>query len=225
MPITLLEARLEARARLNELTARAWEDYELDVWLNEGARDIGRRAEAIQEINANIRVLAGASKYQLPDDVVRIHRIEFVSGTNQYALTPSTYQEMDGVWGNNQTSQSSWPEAFVMWGMPPNLTLQLYPVPSQNGSLNVFYYRVPIKAVRPNDLLEIPEGWYDCLTLYCEYNAKRRDKDDTWKEAKILYEETVSQLIAATRQWHDQAQAITMGNRYIPWDLYAMEDY
>lgn len=219
MPVTLLEVRTQARSRLDEVTQRTWDNYELNTWINDGARDVARRAENIQQFTEGIPAYANMAKYVVPQDVIRIHRVEFKVGNDRYVLTPSTYQEMDQYWGTQQMSQYSYPQWFVLWGSPPNLYMQLYPVPSQNGQLVLFYYRHPVKAVEDNDIVEIPEGWHDVLTLYCEYNAKRRDRDTTWQEAKQLYEETLASLIVATRQYHDQSQHFIDGNTY------AFEDF
>lgn len=225
--ITLLEVRTQVRSALDEaLGPRAWENYELDNWINEGARDIARRSETIQSFFENIRVLANVGKYAMPDDMIRIHRVEFVIASQTYPVAASTYAEMDQYWGSWQTVPGSIPAAFVLWGTPGiSLEMQLYPIPAQNGLLNIFYYRQPRKAERPGDPVEVPEGWHDAVVLYCEFQAKRRDKDPLWQEAKQLYEQALGNMILVTRQWHDQNQSFITANRAVPSWLYSFEDY
>lgn len=224
--IPLLDMRMQVRSAIDEKTSRAWDDYELNNWIYEGARDIGRRSETIQEYSENITVQAGHAKYAMPEDVIRIHRVEFHTSDQQYIVQASTYAEMDQYWGSWQSNESSYPSFYVLWGTPGmSLEMQLYPVPSQTGTLTVFYYRHPKKPVNDSDMVEIPFGWEDAVVLYCEYQAKRRDKDASWTEAKQLYEQALGNLIMVTRQWHDSNQSIIMGNRAIPSWLYEMEDY
>lgn len=224
----LLEVRTQVRSALDEtIGPRAWENYELDNWIYEGARDIARRSETIQNFNQNITVIANVGKYAMPDDIIRVHRVEFQDSSGQrYNVQASTYNEMDQYWGSWQTSASTYPLAYVLWGTPGmNLQLQLYPTPSQNGKLNIFYYRHPVKPVRDSDPVEIPYGWEDAVVFYCEYQARRRDKDPLWQEAKALYEQTLSNLMLVTRQWHDQNQSFIDGNRAVPSWLYTFEDF
>lgn len=228
MPVTLLALRTDVRSRLDESSARFWTDSELNNWINEGLRDVSRQSETIQSFNTTITAVANQAKYAMPQDVIRVHRIEFVpSGATQtYPVQPSTYQEMDQVWGINQLSQTmSYPYNYVLWGFPPNLTVQFYPVPATPGTFNIFYYRLPHTLTNDTDIAEIPEGWHDLVALYCEFVARRKDKDTTWQDAKQLYDQTLTSLIERTRQWHDQARTITVGYNAVPEWLYGGLDY
>lgn len=229
MPVTLVNIRTDVRARLDEAgTGRFWLDSELNQWINAGVRDVARKSETIQSFNTTINAVPNQAKYSLPQDVIRVNRIEYVpTGTNQnYPIQPSTYQEMDQIWGINQLSQTmSYPYNYVLWGFPPNLVVQFYPVPASAGVFNLFYYRVPHLLVNDTDIVEIPEGWDDLVSLYCEFTAKRKDKDQTWQDAKQLYDEGIIDLIERTRQWHDQARTITVGYNAVPEWLYGGLDY
>lgn len=225
MSVTLSNVRDRVRVAVEESSARFWQNTDLNSWINDALRDIARRAEVIQSFNTSVTIVAGTNKYNLPTNVIRVHRVEFdPSGSSSiYPLEASTYQQMDAMWGVNQSSGGN-PRFYVLWGMPPNLQIQLYPVPSVAGSLNLFYYRLPAAASLDADVLEVPEGWDDAIVDYCEAQAKRRDHDQTWTEAMGLYEAKVQRLIDVTRQWHDQANAIQVGSRYVPNWLYAFDE-
>lgn len=233
MPAVLSTLLANARSMLDEVaTPRFWSDAELTVWLNEGVRDIARRSETLQSFHSTIPVVAGTPKYALPASVIRISRVEFkpTGQTQLYPLHGRTYQEMDQIWGTQQLSQSSYPMFFVIWGTPgvaeatSILNIQLFPVPSQAGTLNVFFYRLPTPMAAAGDPAEIPEGWEDLLVDYCEYRAKRKDKDPQWKEAKDEYEEKVFMLIDQTRQWHESARTFMTASGPQPGWLYEMSD-
>lgn len=219
---TLSDTRTDVRAHLNESTARFWTDAQLNVWINEGLRDVARRTETIQTFYTSISAVAGTAEYTLPTNVLRVHRVEFVptGNTQVYPVTVTTYDELDSVWGVYPNTVQGIPVYAAMWGFPPLLKMRLYPVPSQAGTLNVFYYRLPATASADGDTLEILSGYEDLIVLYCEYVAKRKDRDPTWQEAKALYEERVENMIETTRQWHDQAMTITVGVNAVPRWLY-----
>ena len=218
------------RPVLDEATARFWTDAQLNIWINAGCRDIARRAEMIKNFNTSISPTVGTPKYPLPTDVLRVHRVEFqpTGQTQIYTLMASTDQEMDQVWGINQNQQGIYPQYYTLWGYPggtgaAQLQIKLYPVPSQTGTLNVYYYGVPTPMVADTDPAQIPEGWQDLLVMYCEYEARRKDRDPLWQDVKQMYDEKVGEMIATTRELHDQASSVTVGMNNVPSWLYSFD--
>lgn len=207
---------------LDETTAKFWPDSDLLIWINDACRDMARRAEVIQSLNTSITVVAGTAKYNLPTNVIKVHRIVFVptGQTQEYPLEMASYELMDSVWGVNPSSAGN-PQFAIMWGFPPSLQVQLYPVPSTGGTLNVYMYQVPTALAADGDIAQIPEGWDDAVVDYCVSEAKRKDHDPTWQESRALYENKVTQLISLTRAWHDQTGSIqARGGSYVPSWLY-----
>src|SRR5579862_3501321 len=97
MPVTLFDAIRRLRSRLDE---QAWptmpnssavqnvphlySDTELTDWINDGLRDVSRRAETLITYDQSIFIPAYGENpsapipaYNLPDDVIRINRVEF----------------------------------------------------------------------------------------------------------------------------------------------------
>lgn len=212
------------------VTGRYWTEVEMTRWLNEGARDISRRAEIIPIVDDTTVVTAGTGVYAAPTtDLVRIHRIEYLpTGAGQnYPLRPSTVNEMDMIWGIQQTQTRSYPMYFVLLGYPgaaSTLNIQLYPVPAEGGTLRIFYYGFPTPMVLGTDDLLIPTGWEDLVVMYAEYMCLRKGKDSRWQEAKSLYEERLNSMVEKTREYHDQAHAIVTGMGAVPNWLYEFSD-
>lgn len=210
MAVSLATAVTEVRGRLDELTAKFWTDSQLKSWLNAGCRDIARSALCLEDIRA-IPAIAGTRAYALPTNLLQIHRVEFqVATSNIYTLQLRDIHEMDAVWGTNQLQGQAYPSYAAAWGFVPHAQLYVYPSPSQNGTINVWFYRVPTTATLDADILEVPEGWDDSLYLFCEYYALRKDADARWQEAKALYDETLAELKNIPHH-HDQQQYITTG--------------
>ena len=225
---TLATIRTDVRYRLDETTARMWSDAELNNWINEACRDISRRTETLLSFYTAITALPNVAKYRLPENVIRVNRVEFqpVNSTETYPLQASTYQEMDAMWGTRQAVQRSYPSFFVLWGVAGSvegITMQLYPIPSQAGTLNIYYYRLPTAMTADSDHADIPAGWEDLISLYCEYIALRKDRDARWSDAKQMYEENLGHMIDVTRQLHDQARSVTVGNAAVPAWLYEFD--
>lgn len=227
MPVTLQDVIRRVREDIDEPTAHLWTDTGITDWINDGARDLSRKAEDLMVFDTSIAVVAGTAKYALQSDLIRVHRMEFVpSGSTQtYPLTPSSHGEMDGIWGINQSQASAYPSFFVTIGYPGGtgtsaMKVQLFPVPSASGTLNVFYYKLPYRFLDPEanavelaKSLEVPEGWDDLVVLYAQYRAMRKDRDPRWQEAKQLYDEQLDHLINVTRFYHDQEQMMTVASR------------
>lgn len=216
----------QTRDALAESEASQWDDAMIIRWLNDGARDIARRAEVLQD-REDVTCTASVAEYTLPTDVLRVHRVEFnftSDTTLKYPLEYRDFQNMDSLWGINQTTTGT-PHLYTLWGFPPALKLVLYPVPSAAGTAKVFYYRLPANQVNVTGAIELPEGYHDLLVHYAEYRALRRDRDPRWQEAKSLYDEGLFHMIELTRRWSDQAGMIDVGTSHLPAWLVGMEDY
>jgi hypothetical protein len=220
MTIQLSAMRADVRAHLDEATATFWTDAQLNSFINDALRDIARRTESLQALGT-IATVAGTRSYTLnfSPNLIRVHRCEFDPGPGSgpiYPLEARSFYELDQVWGSQQAQTRAYPDYFALYGFPPNLQIYLYPVPSQVGNLNVYYYRLPATAVNDTDVLDIPEGWWDLVTLFAEYQALRKDADPRFTDAKAIYEEKVGQMVDMTRKWHDQQQYVTTGRTWLP---------
>ncbi len=232
MSDSIANLRQVVRDRLEESTARFWSDPQLNRALFEGANWVARKGEVLEE-TAAINVAPNQQRYPLPFDGIRVHRATFTpigQNVQVYPLKPSTLYEADAVWGTFQQQQSSYPQMFVIWGYPPGIAantvapnastnaywqIQLYPVPSQPGTLNVNYYRTPRPLTgSDSDVLEIPAGWEGVLVDYCVYRAALIDHDPQFSEYKQQFEEGLADMIDKTRNWHDQATSFHREGAY-----------
>lgn len=225
---TLGELVRDLKARLDERgSSRAFENDDLRRWIYEGARDVARRAEILQD-TATIAVSAGTNEYSVPTDTVRIYRVVWVpTGGQQYPLEHQEFNSMDSA-GWTWTNAEGYPAVFTLWGYPPNLKIVLYPTPSVTGSLNLWYYRFPAAldddGSDDQETVDVPNGWEDLVTIYAEAIALRKDSDQRWMESKQMYEATLAEMIDRTRRWTDQAGGIVYAGRWLPGWLYAGDE-
>lgn len=203
-----------ARVRLNELTARQFQDQDLREWLNEAARDIARKTECLQERTA-IAGIIGTSEYTVPSTAIRVFRVEFTPTSERTrSLNYVDVKSMDGFGWEQRDRSQSYPDVFTVWGSGRTLKLIVFPAPSGAGSFTVWYYRLPTDlAEETNDdgaeHLELPQGWDDLALDYLEYRALRKDRDPRWTESKQLYDENLSQMYDNTRRWVEEAGMIS----------------
>jgi hypothetical protein len=222
MPVTLSEYIRRSRSVLDEPSARFWTDAELTDWINDGARDLARRAEDLLTYDQTINVSANIASYPLPVDVIRIHRAEFVpvNSTQTYPIRASSQDEMDQIWGTYQQNPASYPSWFVTKGYPggsgsSSFQIQFYPVPSQPGTINLYYYKMPKRLASTDTALtiDLPEGWDDLIITYVEWRGLRKTHDARWQDAYKLYTEQIDYLLNTTRFFHDQQQVISTASR------------
>ncbi len=219
---TLLDLREDVRSRLNEVSARFWQDAELDRWINQALTEVARRSETLQD-RAEITTAADVQEFSMPVDTIRVYRVEWMpdAGTPIYPLEYRDFSSMDQIWYTSQNVTTGIPSLFSMWGYPPQLKVVLYPKPSQDGRIRVFYYRLPATIVSDIDTAEIPAGWESLIALHCEYVALRKDADQRWQEAKSLFEEGLNSMLTLTRRWTDQSDSIQAANgNWLPRHIY-----
>lgn len=229
---TLGDTITNARSQIDEIssTNQYWADSELITWINDGVRDVARRAEVILIFTGMLSAYAGVAKYDLPKDVIRVHRIEFIpSGSTQiYPVIGSTYDEMDQIWGINPKQQASYPTTYACWGTPGNMTVQFYPVPAADGRFNIFYYKMPgnLNTDGSDNALdiEIPAGWDDVIIMYVSYRAMMKARDPHWQIYKQEYTEQIQYMVDVTRQAHDAGRFVQTFTSSVPGWLYAFTD-
>lgn len=217
MAVTLTEALTFVRDLLDEPTPQFWSDLQLTNYLNQGCSEVARKAEW-KRTKATIAASAEVQTYTAPADCYRIHRLEFVqdSSINTYTVEFRGYMEMDQVWGINQQWPANYPLYYTMWGAPPSLNIILYPVPSESGTLNVYYYQLITPAVAGSDDIDILEGWEDTVYDYACYRAFRQDANPVWKEFQATYSQKLADLFDSTRNFQDQAGTFSTGQAALP---------
>lgn len=213
---TLAELRTQTRSHLDEQTGRFWDDTsEIDVWIHEAARDIARRAEVLQDIHT-IRTKADTQTYDFPPDLLRVHRVEYRDDSDSsYPLEFKPLLQMDDWWVGGRFT-SGRPNVWSSWGFSgDSQQFIVYPAPSEEANLILYYYRLPRKPVADSDPVEVPAGWENLIPLYAESVARRKDNDGRWQEAYGLYREQLEDLKRVTRTHSDQATVFSPGGSWL----------
>ena len=205
------------RAKLDEVSASHWETTQLRRWIFDGARDACRRAECLRD-SASFTAVAGTQEYSLTtgtfDDIIRIHRVTYqsVGETEQYPLDYFDFFSQDSMsWA---TPYRNRPTQYATWGFPPSLTLVLYPNPSDAGTVNLYYYRLPNSdcLTDETEVVEIPQVWEELCVDYAVYQAMLQDNDQRWQQYKSIYDEHLSDLIVTAIRFNDQAGMMNVGS-------------
>lgn len=199
--------------RLDEATADQWADEELRRLLNEGAADIARKTECLQDRTA-IAGIVGTSEYTVPASAIRVFRVEFTPTSERTrALEYVDVKNMDGFGWEQRDRTQSYPDIYTVWGSGRTLKLIAFPAPGGAGSFTVWYYRLPtdlaVDGTAGSSHLEIPQGWDDIVLDYAEYRALRKDRDPRWTEAKAIYDENLSTMFDNTRRWVESSGMIS----------------
>ncbi len=223
MAVTLTQALSEVRSLLDEPNPQFWSNAELQNWINQGCENFAQRTRTLRTVET-LPVVAGTQNYTTPGDQYAVYRIEFqptqTGNVFIYPLDFLGYNEMDQTWGVYQTFPAAWPQAFTLWGNPPNLTIRLFPVPDQAGVLNVFGYREPVATTTGTSPVDVLQGYEEAIYEYAAYKAKRKDNDQTWQEAKAQYEALVVDATDNTGWYTDQPNQFTTGqSQWPPWAL------
>lgn len=203
MALTDTQAIQRLRDRLNESAAATWNDRQLYSWLDDGLRDVARRTLCLTDQRL-INLIAQEGDYQLPSDIIRIFRCEYVPGNGRRTpLSPRAYNTMDQVWWSDQDTTFSDPIFYTSWGNPPAAKLKLYPAPASSivNGLRLFVARLPapvpgrFNGTGTGAPLDIPEGYEDMAIDYAEYLALRRDRQTSMMaEALAQYERKVNDI-------------------------------
>jgi hypothetical protein len=228
MPVTLLTARTEVRNLLDEAVAQFWSDAMINSWINQGATDIARQAQALW-MQTTITAVPLQQSYQFPSDFLGVHRLDFMleNSDQTYSLDYNGIKNMDEIWGILHQLPAAYPNAFYIWndtGGPASMNyFGTYPVVGAPGTFILYYYRDAIWATSDTQYVDVTPGYEDICYEYAIYKAKRRDRDSTWMEAKQLYDIQLQQMFDKTRRFTDQGDHFANGAG-AQWPTYAYAD-
>jgi hypothetical protein len=228
MSVTLLTARTEVRSLIDEATQQFWTDDELNSWLNQGAADIARQAQALW-MQTTISAVPLQQTYQMPPDFLGIHRLDFslANSDQTYSLEFRGIKTMDDVWGILHQLPAAYPNAFYIWndtgGPASSNYFGTYPVPAATGTFIVYYYRQSIDALVDTDLVDVTPGYEPIVYEYAVARAKRKDRDSTWQEAMQMYNLQLTNMFNKTARFTDQGDQFSNGAG-AQWPVYAYSE-
>lgn len=196
--------------RVDDSAHRRFTQAQVRTWINEGCREIARRSECLYSTGT---VVLGSSTQTatLPTDIIRVHHVTFVADNDLTQTVPLDYydlRDMDNIWGTYRTTESAWPEFYTMWGTPPNLEIQVAPVPSSSGTLTVYYYRFPtiLSTTGSDDSAEVdlPTGWEDLAVDYAVGLCARKDRKlDEYQLAMQTFTDRLKALMDTATRYTD----------------------
>lgn len=227
MTVTLATARGEVRSLLDEPNAQFWSDAEINSWLNQGAQDIAREAQALW-MQTNVTAVVNQQYYQLPTDFLGVHRIDFaINNSDQvYNLEFRGIKTMDEIWGILQHLPAAFPQAFYIWNSSGSAGGEpyfgTYPVVADTGTFTVYYYRNAIPALSDGTLLDVTPAYEDIAYNYAVAKAKQKDRDPTWQDYMGWYRQQLQNMFDKTARFSDQGDQFTSGTPN--WPLYLYTD-
>jgi hypothetical protein len=226
--VTLESARTEVRSLLDEPTAQFWLDSEINSWLNQGAQDIARQAQALW-MQLEVSAVPDQQFYALPQDFLGVHRLDFQldNADQTYNLEFRGIKAMDEIWGILHQLPAAFPTAFYLWndtGLPGGQPyFATYPVVGSTGTFICYYYRNAIPATADTALLDVTPAYEDIAYEYAVAKAKRKDRDPSWQEAMKMYQDQLQMMFNKTSRFSDQGDQFTSGAGP-NWPIYMYSD-
>jgi len=181
MTMTLGTALTNLRDRLNEPTEGTWSNASLRRYINEGLRECSRRSEGWRASTTEA-VSANTATYTLTGiDVVRLSTQVYFQPTGETSRIPIEYQDqaaLDRIWGSDMVRQTGYPSYWTTEGFDApggGLDIRLFPVPSVDGTLHIYYYRFATELATDSSddgvNLDCPSGWEDTVIDWAAYRA------------------------------------------------------
>ena len=191
----------EVRDMLNEPTAAQCTDTMLRRWINEAGRDLARVTRHIRRVNP-VSLSAGFNSTTLDPDVIAVEAA-FWNETGQAEWTELEASHLEEFMRNaaNRPTAEGRPWFFTTMGSQPTVQFTIYPVPTSDGTLQLFEIIIPAPIAEDgstdDEAINIPYTWYDALADYCQYKAMLRDRDELFREALQSYQEKRDALVVS----------------------------
>lgn len=221
--VSVADAVTSIRERLDEASASQWTDVQIRRWLNEGIREMARRTMHYMDSDS-VSVTAGAQNgiWTLPSDILKVMQVYWQPDSDtsqQLPLQGRQWAAMDQYWGNRQNMESGWPLMWATRGYAPTLTIKIYPVPSEAGTLLLNVARLPaaIDITSGTGNVDAPEGWVEVAFFYCEYMARRKDRDmEMAMESMQQFQSLIASMIENGDYNNVPDEFLWNGRTYLP---------
>lgn len=228
MTITQASAIEHVRARLDEEEAGFYSDSQIRVWLNEGQREVARRA-LWKRTSSSVSVVAGTQFYTAPTTAIQVYRVEYAPSNSSsiYRLEYRDINAMDTIWGIHQSVGQGIPEYYTLVSANP-LSIELCPTPSTAGNLKVYYYDMPADLATTtnsdaNTALSVPLGWEDLVVEWATALAFRKARDSAaYQMAMQAFAAGLDRLNAIATRFTDEPTSIVPD---YSWGSAAWDDY
>ena len=215
---TLANYQAAARRFLDESSATFYQDADLTAWINEAIEEICSRAQIVQSLDTGIAIVAGTSKYPLPNDMLMISRVEVdIAGvvTPVYPISP----RLADIRFGSAAAQGT-PQFWTAFGTPgqtvgaDSALITVYPTPAANGTMNLYYERIPAALVNGTDNSLIPPGWDRLVTWHCVSQGLIKNRDFNGAQAmQQMYENGLKEMVTNSRLWSSESEFLSAGGR------------
>jgi hypothetical protein len=217
MPLPQSLAIEQVRARLAEETPGFYADSQIRTWLNDGVREVARRA-LWKRMDQQVIVTSGTQFYTAPATAIQIYRVEYApTGTSMiYPLEYRDINAMDIVWGLNQSTGQGTPSYYTLVSANP-VSIELCPTPSRAGNLKVYYYAMTTDLATTNSSdantpLDVPIGWEDLPVSWATGMGFRKSRDVQAYQLEVgAFSEQLNRLTEMATRYTDEPTHIQPG--------------
>jgi len=195
--------------------------YMLRTWLNEAQREVSKITECLRA-KTTIAVTADTQSYAMTANVVRVVEIYFYSATDtqRYPLEYRDHRASRPIWGTSRSLSQGCPVMYWTEGYPGAFTLGLFPIPSQDGTLEVHYNRFSTDFVTnlgtdDASSIDLPTGWEGTCVSWMLMRAFQASREtERANGARAEFDANVGMLIEASVRYVDEPGSITMDSWY-----------
>lgn len=230
MPESIASAIVAVRTRLDEQSARQWEDAYIRRWLWEGEQETARRTHCLKEFR-DIAMTATDNEYTLPGDILEVKDAYWVPGggdPREVQLEGRPWDVLARYWGQYPSTVGT-PQVWTVRGRAPSVTIRVYPAPYQNSTLRVYGAVLPASwdFTTPNPLdaarnLQVPEGFTDLPVNYATSMALLMDKDASptgYQVYRAMFEQGIDQLTMNDEYANFAQEFLPVNGRFLSRDL------
>jgi len=213
--VQLSEAKTRVSVLLDDLNFGYHTESQVTQFLNDAQAEVQKYLiQAGQNWYTKCKqtsLVAGSCEYYLPSDLLKVNRVEVVTGTSNsvdqtYVLEPITLNQQD-FFPQNRSDPSS----YVI----TKNRIKLFPVPQIVRTIKLTYsYRVS-PLVLDTESFDVPEEFEEMIVLLAfKTGALRDDRNTSQIDGKIAMYLTSLKQAAADRVQQKARRIVVTGNDY-----------
>jgi len=193
--MTLGEIRSRIRDLLQEDAAGAWDDADLNAWINDAVAEAAAATLCVETV-AYRTTDAGVGEYDLPANVVDLPadpKIRLVTFDGRRLPRRPLDEEIDSR-GPSWGEQTGAPACYYLWAG----RIGLLPVPDEADVLRIWYAKLPASMSSDEAECVLPAWSHPGVVDYGAWRAFSKVGDDRAADHRGRFEAMLDRLRAAT---------------------------
>ena len=172
---TVQDVLLSVKRQFGDESGVQVTDSDIVRWVDDAQREISMNNPEINAAIVSVNITAGTHLIPILTAIPDIDHIVSVHYNGQYLKHLPFLKAQEYIIKKGSDTDQGVPSMWYEYAG----TINLYPVPNETiaGGLKIFYSKAPAEITTVNDVLSVPDSYFNAIVLHCMKQAFSMDEN------------------------------------------------